>query len=188
MTGGIRAGCFALLAVGVLALTGCFSSSSSKMGDIRTTAPPSPVGLAALAADENPNAARDGALPAPARALDPAKSNATTFVQVAALPAVQPPAPVPSAEGLKRLVGLDRASLETMLGPPWLLRREAAAELWQYRAPNCVLDLFLYPKSEGELRVAHADLRSRRENRPVPAGCFAELVGRAGQRAEAVKG
>lgn len=169
-------------------LAGCVSSSSEKMGAVKATSAATPAAMAALAADDNPYADSGGAPPVPSKLPEPPRASAVSDVKVAALPPPQTGiAALPPGEGLKRLVGLDRASLEAMLGAPWLLRREAAAELWQYRAPNCVLDLFLHAKG-GELRVAHADLRARRENRPVPAGCFAELVGGASQKAELVKG
>ncbi|MCK6451220.1 MAG: hypothetical protein L6R19_10255 [Alphaproteobacteria bacterium] len=191
MPGGGQAGRLVLLAAGALTLAGCFSGTSEKMGAVKATSVATPVAMAALAAHENPYADGGSALPALPKRPDPPRESAASGIQVAALPAPAPAqngiAALPPGEGLKRLIGLDRAALESMLGAPWLLKREAAAELWQYRAPDCVLDLFLYARN-GELRVAHADLRARRENRPVPAGCFAELVGGTSQKAELVKG
>src|SRR5260221_5762501 len=44
----------------------------------------------------------------------------------------------------RELIGLERGDVEARLGPPALRRRDAPAEIWQYRSPLCVLDLFLY--------------------------------------------
>jgi hypothetical protein len=66
--------------------------------------------------------------------------------------------------------------VQGLLGQPFLLKREGAAELWQYRAPNCVLDVFLYADQGGGQRVTHAELRARRENVKAPAGCYAQIL------------
>ncbi|WP_120498056.1 hypothetical protein [Kiloniella sp. EL199] len=44
----------------------------------------------------------------------------------------------------KQLLGIDTATLEGLLGAPSLIRKESPAEIWQYNAKNCVLDLVLY--------------------------------------------
>jgi len=55
-----------------------------------------------------------------------------------------------------RLRGLGPGDLTAMLGAPDFRRRDAPADLWQYRQKRCVLDLFLYPnKKTGRTRVTH---------------------------------
>jgi hypothetical protein len=49
-----------------------------------------------------------------------------------------------------RMVGLDGVALERLLGEPALVRRDAPAEIWQYRGADCVLDLFLYQEANGQ--------------------------------------
>jgi hypothetical protein len=105
--------------------------------------------------------------------------------QAAALP--QPPAAPPAADSPRKLVGLDRPALRALLGAPGLQRVEGPAELWQYRAANCVLDVFLYAGKDGEARVTHADLRGRRDNRAAPQGCYGEIVAGADKRAQTAR-
>ena len=49
------------------------------------------------------------------------------------------------------LKGLDGAMLLTLLGEPTLIRAEPPAEVWQYRAETCVLDLVFYEAEDGNL-------------------------------------
>lgn len=61
-----------------------------------------------------------------------------------------------------------------VLGAPDFVRRDGNAQIWQYRATNCVLDLFLY-KTGRDTAVKHAELRPR-----VPAAepldvCYSKL-------------
>jgi hypothetical protein len=92
---------------------------------------------------------------------------------------IQPPADIyrsesdPDAPGMaslppidddpNQLIGLDRAALGEKLGEPALVRRDGDAEVWQYRAENCVLDLFLYGEEKEGKKVEHVDLRDRGE-------------------------
>jgi hypothetical protein len=50
--------------------------------------------------------------------------------------------------------------LTQRLGAPDFTRRDAPAEIWQYRSASCVLDVFLYPEGGG-LKVVHATTRDR---------------------------
>jgi hypothetical protein len=66
-----------------------------------------------------------------------------------------------------RFQGLLGAELVQLLGKPDFRRRDLDAEIWQYRAGGCILDLFLYPE-EGVFRVLHAEARSRTTGRACP--------------------
>jgi hypothetical protein len=73
------------------------------------------------------------------------------------------------------LIGREAAEIRRALGPPQLVRRDAPAEIWQYRTQACVLDLFLYEEAR-ELRVAYLEARDQ-EARAVPARpCFASVL------------
>lgn len=152
------------------------------------------LGAAALGSCSGTGPANVAAEATPAKASLPADvpapsaaeiyGAAKTDRQAAAAPPAEAAKPKPAAPGVdepRKLVGLGRAQIEALLGQPAMQRREAAAELWQYRAANCVLDLFLYAAPDGQLRVTHADLRGRREGRPAPPGCFAEIAGASGR-------
>jgi hypothetical protein len=58
------------------------------------------------------------------------------------------------------LVGRDAREVVELLGEPGLKRRDPPAEMWQYRAGPCVLDLFLYADKGSALTVAHAEVRT----------------------------
>jgi hypothetical protein len=61
-----------------------------------------------------------------------------------------------------------------VLGAPDFVRRDGNAQIWQYRATNCVLDLFLY-KSGSETTVKHAELRSRVPGAEPLDACYSRL-------------
>jgi hypothetical protein len=94
----------------------------------------------------------DGPLPPPPPppAVPFDASSATPYNGVATLP--------PIDDDPRQLMGLDRATLNEKLGEPELIRRDGDAEVWQYRADRCVLDLFLYGLDK---KVEHVDLRDR---------------------------
>ena len=57
------------------------------------------------------------------------------------------------------LLGLDEAALKRWFGAPSLIRRDYPAEVWQYRAKACVLELYLYP-ADDHMAVTHAEARA----------------------------
>lgn len=73
------------------------------------------------------------------------------------------------------LKGLSPVQVRSVLGKPVFTRRDAPAEIWQYRGRACTLDLFLYDEN-GAQSVAYYAVRS-----PQPVNesqCMGELVGR----------
>lgn len=74
-----------------------------------------------------------------------------------------------------RLKGLTPIQVTSVLGRPGFTRRDAPAEIWQYRGRVCTLDLFLYD-DDGHQVVAHYAMRGIQ---PLDErGCFDELTGR----------
>jgi hypothetical protein len=71
--------------------------------------------------------------------------------------------PKPAAPELPkgvRLVGMDSAEVQGLLGQPALQRREQPAQYWRYSYAGCILDLFLYVEQpSGILRVAYYEIR-----------------------------
>ena len=61
----------------------------------------------------------------------------------------------------ERLATLSGAEVIELMGPPEFERSEPPARIWQYRAPACVLNLFLY-HNRGGLAVEYVELRTRR--------------------------
>lgn len=61
---------------------------------------------------------------------------------------------------LQDLTGLRQPDVLAMLGKPDLKRLEPPAELWQYRAADCVLNLFFY-REQGGYRLVRAEAWQR---------------------------
>jgi hypothetical protein len=91
--------------------------------------------------------------PLAARALAPQHLAATPVASVAD---VIPPR-LPS---LDQLTGLHPAEIIALLGQPDLRRDEPPAQLWQYRAADCVLNLFFY-RERGAYRLTRAETWDR---------------------------
>ena len=72
-----------------------------------------------------------------------------------------------------RLKGLTPLQVREVLGQPGFQRRDAPAEIWQYRARGCILDLFIYDLGNGQT-VDHWSVRS--PARVGDADCFQQLV------------
>lgn len=170
----------ALVALAAAAALSACASSSQVAEDQQQPAPPPQVAAAAAPAVEVP-AAAPASSPADGARTDAAQVEAVTahkpaparpgVTLSAAARAASQPAATP-----RQLLGLVRADVQDLFGEPFLLKREGASELWQYRAPNCVLDVFLYGAKDGSQRVTHAELRARRENARPPAGCYAQIL------------
>jgi len=77
------------------------------------------------------------------------------------------------AGGPAVLRGLSPAEVKAVLGAPGFQRRDAPAEIWQYRGRGCTLDLFIYDVGAGQ-KVDHYSVRSAA---PVAdKDCFDALV------------
>lgn len=60
------------------------------------------------------------------------------------------------------LIGKTPSEIETAFGQPHLLRKDAPAEVWQYLADGCALNLFFFPTgSEQGLMVNHIAINGR---------------------------
>jgi hypothetical protein len=132
-------------------------------------------------AEAAPVVATVDAATANATAANAATANAVIADNAGPLPAQAknvnltraPPVEIPTP---KQLIGLNRDEVQSLLGFPWLLKREGTAELWQYRVTSCVLDLLLLGPDQDGLKVSHVELRSRRENKPPTAACYRDIL------------
>ena len=70
------------------------------------------------------------------------------------------PAPPPAEFEPASIVGLSADQLEARFGTADLLRREGAAEVWQYRLSACVVDYFVYPDADGIRKIVAWDWRA----------------------------
>ncbi len=75
------------------------------------------------------------------------------------------------------LDGLDAAKVLDLLGQPPFKRRDDPALIWQYRTPQCALDLFLYrDRKGGAYRIQHFETRNRGQATVSAKDCFSALI------------
>jgi len=88
-----------------------------------------------------------------------------------------PPEPVARTvnDDPNQLLQLSGKKVAALLGPASYVRRDGPAEIWQYRAAHCVLDVFLF-QDNGGLSVAHVDLRRRAGGTIPERRCFGDLL------------
>ena len=151
--------CFA--AALVIALTGC-QTPAQDMADIT---PP-----AATTADG------EAPLQVRTRFVGPSALDSAGFESISITETVHyAPAEPTLDDDPKKLLGLDRSSLSTLLGRPKVVRRERPAEIWQYFGANCVFDVFLY-EDGGAYRVVHSEARDAAAMRTEPRACLGQLL------------
>lgn len=123
-------------------------------------------------APESPTA--PAAAPAGPVVADP-KPSAPPAVEPTTALAARPPAAVPAPP--PTLVGMSREDVTELLGPPMFRRRETPAEIWQYRAQTCTLDLFLYKDGKSEsYKVAHVEARGKNGAKVGPSDCLGRFM------------
>jgi hypothetical protein len=127
----------------LLALAACESTPSDEATD-----PAAPAEKADLAASSEA-APSKGPHPMTAMATKPGQSDPDEFLGF----------------------GPDR--LLPALGAPDFVRRDGPAQIWQYRAKHCVLDLFLYGEGDAS-RVEHVELRERTPGESIEL-CFSRM-------------
>ena len=77
--------------------------------------------------------------------------------------------------GPRDLVGKSDAQVRASLGTPAFRRADGPAQVWQYRGPACLLDVFLYKEAAG-FRVKHAELRRRGGTTMADGPCLADAI------------
>jgi hypothetical protein len=75
----------------------------------------------------------------------------------------------------QKLVGLNPSKLAGRLGSPVFVRRDGSAEIWQYLAKACILDVFLY-RDKDILTVNYAELRGRGASQLSRRNCYREML------------
>ena len=103
----------------------------------------------------------------------PAQSEGAAEQQGESLAAL-PPEPAFNDDP-QQLIGMGPASLNAFLGAPELIRREAPASLWQYRAEDCVLDVVLYPDRGGD-KVTYLEAREDGATKIAARTCLNKLL------------
>jgi len=118
-----------------------------------------------------------GAIEPVAPPASPSREDAASAAETTsttALAAISPALVRPPIKDVRELIGLAPTELHARLGDPALRRRDAPAEIWQYRSALCVLDLFLY-RDGAVTRVTNVELRPR-DGRDIPAAtCLSSL-------------
>ena len=77
-------------------------------------------------------------------------------------------------------MGLAPHAVNRLLGPPSLLRTELPAQVWQYTAADCVLDIYLYAEEErpDRSRVTYYEIRRAEPASASTRACFADIIRR----------
>ena len=132
----------------------------------------------------------DGVLPAPGtttesspEAIPPvAAREPETQDQTAEPPAAaeRKTARAPINDDPDQLMGLAPHAVNRLLGPPSLLRTELPAQVWQYTAADCVLDIYLYAEEErpDRSRVTYYEIRRAEPASASARACFADIIRR----------
>lgn len=74
-----------------------------------------------------------------------------------------------------QLIGLSHFDIQRTLGDPSFVRKDTGVEIWQYKDDSCILDLFLYEKTDG-LKVDHTDLRGPILDSAGGLDCYKRLL------------
>jgi hypothetical protein len=109
--------------------------------------------------------------PPPTIAVAPQEKPAETNLAGAGLP----PLARTVSQDPERLVGLSPNEVNEVLGTPSLRRKENKAELWQFAQGPCILDLHLYPESEG-LKVGKYLMRGSRGAKVETKTCLNNMI------------
>jgi hypothetical protein len=89
-------------------------------------------------------------------------------------PEVAQPAPV-TRPATGQLIGLTTSDLVGHFGSPALQVREGTSLKLQFRGKLCVLDAYLYPSTNGALRVTYVDTRTKAGIDTDQAACISAL-------------
>ena len=121
-------------------------------------------------------------------ASDITKKKGIDEVALQAVATTHATVPKPATSSLKidanpqELVGLNPSKLADRIGLPGFVRRDGSAEIWQYLAEACILDVFLY-RDKDILAVNHVELRGRGASQLSRRDCYREML-RAHQTTE----
>ena len=170
------------LALSLLVLAACVAPNrDARIGEGESTAPATASETTASVATESPAEPA----PPPAPAVKPESPQQTLEPPAAIEPPPAEPAPQKTARRVvnddpQQLMGLAPEALSRLLGPPSLLRTESPAEVWQYRAADCVLDIFLYAEEEkpDRSRVTYYEIRAADSAPSGARACFADIIER----------
>ena len=85
---------------------------------------------------------------------------------------------VPINDDPDQLMGLAPRAVSHLLGPPSLLRTETLAQVWQYTAADCVLDIYLYAEDEtpDRSRVTYYEIRKNDFHGSSARACFTDII------------
>lgn len=145
---------FAMVCVALTSLSGC-----QVMDRIGTALSPTKAQSESTVADTY------GAIASPES--PPIETGLDTGANIAAAP------PVDDDPG--QFLGLDSLRVDQRLGTPDLVRRDGRAEVRQFRGQACILDLFLYPATDG-LAVKHVELRGPSLDNSGRRECLADMI------------
>ncbi len=77
------------------------------------------------------------------------------------------------------LRGRNPENIQTLFGAPEFRRRDGTAQVWQYSAEICFLDLFFYPQKDAETPasvVTHYEIRNKGDQAVTSRACLATIA------------
>jgi hypothetical protein len=99
--------------------------------------------------------------------------------QTDAAATIQPAAAIISSDG-NAFIGLGDRELANALGRPQMVRKDAPAEIWQYRGADCVVDFYLYDSDTSDndrrMEVAYVEARDMLAGSAPTERCVKSLL------------
>lgn len=77
------------------------------------------------------------------------------------------------------LRGRNPDNIQALFGEPEFRRRDGTAQVWQYSADICFLDLFFYPQKDAEAPafvVTHYEIRNKGDQAVTSRACLATIA------------
>ena len=161
--------------MGSVALMGCVCALAAVVAATGVTRSPQPT----LQALEEPTVETAAALSAIAPSAAPPNAGLdetpSVTIELERDETAPPPRKIIVENDPRRFIGAKPDFLLEELGRPSSLRKEAPAEVWQYRSEHCVLDIVLYDEADGPA-VVYLEARDLYAEPAETAPCLSRLL------------
>ena len=168
-----------VLALILLVVAACTKPYNPAQGPDGDSPPPTSATETTLQQDTAPTeAVAKKASPPPKELSEPAPAPLAALETESPLAPAQIEVMPPINDDPHQLMGLAPSAVNRLLGPPSLLRTEAPAEVWQYTAEDCVLDIYLYAEEQmpDRSRVTYYEIRRSDTATRGARACFGEII------------
>ncbi len=161
--------------VGTVALMGCVCALAAVVAATGVTRSPQPTMTSSAEALLETASALSAIEPSAAPPTATLKKPPGIAIELEQGETASPPSKPVVENDPRRFIGAKPDFLLEELGQPSSLRKEAPAEVWQYRSEQCVLDIVLYDEADGP-SVVYLEARDLYAE-PAEAGpCLSRLL------------